>query len=185
VRLAEDMLLVARSGQGELPIRPERVSTRTLLADVVARFRSEAAARGRSIAVTTSVDAEVEVDSARLMQALGNLVQNALVHGAGPITLEARQAGVEVELHVLDSGPGFSDDFRSRAFDRFSRADASRHGGGAGLGLAIVELIARRHGGHAEVRNRDGGGADAVVILPLAPEPRPSHFRPRATVSKS
>jgi signal transduction histidine kinase len=58
-----------------------------------------------------------------------------------------------------------------RAFDRFSRADEARSPGGAGLGLAIVELIARAHGGSAAVANRDGAGADAWITLPRAEEP--------------
>jgi two-component system OmpR family sensor kinase len=185
VRLAEELLLVARSDQGELPIRTERLSVAELLEEVAERFRSDAAERDRSIAVTASPDEEVEADPVRLKQALGNLVRNALVHGAGPIALEAQGTRADIELHVLDSGPGFADDFRWRGFERFSRADASRSGGGAGLGLAIVDVIARRHGGRAEVRNRADGGADAFVIVPKAAERGPGRFRPRSTVRQS
>src|SRR5207302_1579771 len=81
-----------------------------------------------------------------LEQALGNLVGNGLRHGGGKVRLWARLvAGGTVELHVTDRGGGFGEEFLDRAFDRFSRADAGRSGGGAGLGLAIVETIARAH----------------------------------------
>jgi signal transduction histidine kinase len=177
VQLAEDLLLVARAGQGELPIRTERLSARAILEEVAERFAGDAAARGRVVEVIAGTDAAFEADPARLKQALGNLVQNALVHGQGAIELDVRVRCDGVELHVLDAGPGFSDEFRSRAFDRFSRAEASRTSGGAGLGLAIVDLIARRHGAHAELRRREGGGADAVLVFrrsaqPIEPQPR-------------
>jgi signal transduction histidine kinase len=102
----------------------------------------------------------------RLDQATGNLVENAIVHAAGPVVLEATAEDREVALHVLDSGPGLPRHFSGRALDRFSRAEEARSAGGAGLGLAIVDLIARRHGGRVELRNRDGGGADVAIVLP-------------------
>jgi signal transduction histidine kinase len=74
-----------------------------------------------------------------------------------------------VELHVRDRGPGFPEEFRSRAFERFSRADASQRVDGSGLGLAIVESIALAHRGEAHIENREGGGADAWLALPLVP----------------
>jgi signal transduction histidine kinase len=92
------------------------------------------------------------------------LIENSLRHGAGPIELRALLAPSGVELHVRDRGPGFSDEFLDRAFERFARANRSR-GGGAGLGLPIVLAIARAHGGEAAVANRPGGGADAWLAL--------------------
>jgi two-component system OmpR family sensor kinase len=173
-RLAEDLLLVARADEGRLPIRLERVSARLLLTDVAARFEARAGEHGRSIAVADGPDAAVEADLMRLEQALGNLVDNALLHGDGVVTLSARAAGENVELHVTDEGPGFPAGFVDRAFDRFSRADEARGRGGTGLGLAIVELIARAHGGSAAVTTRPDGCADAWIALPSsssAPEP--------------
>ena len=73
-----------------------------------------------------------------------------------------------VELHVSDRGAGFSDAFLARAFDRFSRGDESRGSRGAGLGLSIVELIARAHGGEVGAANRSGGGADVWITLSAA-----------------
>ncbi len=181
IRLAEDLLLVARADQGELPLRTERLSVRSLFEDVAERFSADAATRGRSIAVAGS-DAFVDGDRDRLAQALGNLVENALLHGGGSVVLTAEPHADELELHVLDAGLGVPSDFRPRAFDRFSRADPARTSSGAGLGLAIVELIARRHGGHAELRDRPGGGTDAVLVLPHAAENAPQQRQPRAAV---
>ena len=166
VRLAEDLLLVARFDQGQLPIRPERVSARSVLERAVDRFASRASERGRSLLVRSGQDAYVDADPVRLDQATGNLVDNALVHGAGPVVLEVTSEDGEVALHVIDSGPGLPDHFSARALDRFSRGDEARSVGGAGLGLAIVDLIARRHGGRVELRNGDEGGADVAIVLP-------------------
>jgi signal transduction histidine kinase len=97
---------------------------------------------------------------------VANLVENALAHGKGTITLFAIERDDVVELHVADEGPGFSPEFAPRAFDRFSRADEARSRGGAGLGLSIVALIAQAHGGEARARNRSEGGLDAWIVLP-------------------
>ena len=71
-----------------------------------------------------------------------------------------------IVLRVSDEGPGFPDDFLPHAFDRFSRADVARAGGGAGLGLAIVDAIARAHGGTATAKNSAGGGASVTLSVP-------------------
>jgi signal transduction histidine kinase len=111
----------------------------------------------------------VEADPLRVGQALVNLVDNALTHGEGTVELAAEERNGFVELHVRDGGSGFADDFRLRAFDRFSRADEARSRGGSGLGLSIVELVARAHGGAAGVANGPAGGADVWIALPRAP----------------
>ena len=107
------------------------------------------------------------MDSERIEQALGNLVENALVHGDGSVSIVAQSTNGHVEVHVLDEGPGFRDGFAERAFDRFSRADDARSTHGAGLGLAIARAIARAHGGDSGARSRtDREGADVWLVLP-------------------
>ncbi len=170
-RLAEDLLLVARADEGRLPIRLEHVSARELLGDVAARFEVRGNEHGRPIVVADGPDATVDADVTRIEQALGNLVDNAFVHGEGTIVLSVRQNGGSIELHVADRGSGFPPGFVDRAFDRFSRADEARGRGGTGLGLAIVELIARAHGGTAAVATAPGGGADAWIALPASKTP--------------
>jgi len=165
IRLAEDLLLVARFDQGQLPIRREPLSARAVLDRAVERFATSAAEQGRSLTLRDGRDAYVDADPARLDQAIENIVDNALVHGRGPIVLDARATRDEVALHVSDSGPGLPTDFSARAFDRFSRGSEARSAGGAGLGLAIVDLIVRGHGGRVELRNSGGGGADVAVVL--------------------
>jgi signal transduction histidine kinase len=171
VRLAEDLLVIARLDQGRVPLRPVDPDATELLATVAARFEARARAAGRSVSVSNRVGADderavVHGDRVRLEQAVGNLVDNAMRHGAGDVLLAARPSADGVELHVVDAGPGLAPDFIDHAFERFARADGGRSRGGAGLGLAIVAAIASSHGGSARAANLPDGGADVWIHLP-------------------
>jgi signal transduction histidine kinase len=169
IRLAEDLLLIARSDQeGGVAIRRENVELGPLLEGVRERFSTRAAALGRELELTEQNGARVVADPRRLEQAIENLVENALVHGAGRVTISSRGTDGLVEVHVTDQGTGLPAAFLDRAFDRFSRADASRTTPGTGLGLAIVAVIADAHGGEAHASNQPGGGADVWLSLPQA-----------------
>ena len=161
-RLAEDLLLIARSDQGQLPIRLEPVQPSELFERVRDRFAVRADALGRPLLLGEATNSVVSADPLRMEQALGNLVDNAFAHGTGAVTLHETVHDGVVELHVTDEGTGFPPGFTDRAFDRFSRADEARSGGGSGLGLAIVALIARAHGGAAHV----GDAGDVWISLP-------------------
>jgi two-component system, OmpR family, sensor kinase len=161
-RLAEDLLVLARAEGGELPVRYESVAAADLIAGIAERFRPRADDAGRVIETEAEDGLVLNVDRLRTEQAVGNLVDNALRHGKGRIVVEARRGGdTTIELHVRDAGPGLPPDLASRAFEPFSRADAARTGPGAGLGLSIVDVIARAHGGFAHAE-----GADAWIVLP-------------------
>jgi two-component system, OmpR family, sensor kinase len=163
-QLAEDLLLIARSDRGGLPLRLEPVDVDDLFAGVVRRVEWHAQAEGKRVTASPA-RTTLNGDRLRLEQALVNLVDNALRYGGESITLEAGARNASVELHVKDDGAGFPEGFLDRAFERFSRGDTARARGGAGLGLAIVRTIAEAHGGSAHVQNR-AGGADAWLSLP-------------------
>jgi two-component system osmolarity sensor histidine kinase EnvZ len=101
-----------------------------------------------------------------------NLVDNALRYGAGDVEIEtARENGAAV-LRVLDRGPGIPEQEVDRVMQPFTRLEAARSdSGGAGLGLAIVDRVARMHGGHVRLAPRAGGGLEARVDLPLEKPP--------------
>ena len=170
-RLAEDLLLLATADQAGLPIRREPLAVEDLFERMARRFAARLEEHGRAINIRGTDGLVVDADADRLEQALGNLIDNAIKHGAGAITLSARVRNERAELHVHDEGAGFPASFTARAFDRFSRPDDGRTGGGAGLGLAIVELIAHAHGTAAGVE-RGGRGADVWMAVPLAPPGR-------------
>ena len=165
-QLAEDLLVLARSAEGKLALDLRRVGVAGMLGDLRERYSARIAATGRSLVIEPADGLTVEADRLRLEQALGNLVENALEHGGGEITLRASEGGGEVAIHVEDRGPGFSPEFIGRAFERFSRGDSSRGGDGTGLGLAIVEAIAQAHRGSAHAANREEAGADVWIALP-------------------
>jgi heavy metal sensor kinase len=169
-QLAEDLLTIAQTDRGELPVRLDQVDVNEVLDGVASRFARRTEATGMELEQSTEAGLAIAGDRLRLEQALGNLLDNALRYGEGPVELVALAHDGTVELHVRDRGPGFPEEFRSRAFERFSRADASQRQDGSGLGLAIVEAIARAHQGEAHVENRDDGGADAWLALPLIRE---------------
>jgi two-component system OmpR family sensor kinase len=159
--LAEDLLVIARADEDGVPIRPAPLDARDVLGAVAARFPGRARA-------SAPAGLGLHADPERLQQALGNLVDNALRHGGTRVELAAERLDGCVELHVRDDGPGFPPEFVHDAFERFTRADPARGRGGAGLGLAIVDAIARAHGGAAGACNRPAGGADVWISLPCA-----------------
>ena len=174
-RLANDLLLLARMDQGEMPLRRQPTDVARLLTESAERGAGRAAAA----TVTISVDApelEANLDPDRIRQAVDNLVDNALrfAPARSEIRLAASVVGDDLAIEVADHGPGFDPAFLPHAFERFRRPDASRSRdeGGSGLGLAIVNAIARSHGGSAAAANRPGGGASVRLRLPGA-VPRP------------
>jgi signal transduction histidine kinase len=166
--LAQALLVIARADRGKLPLAPGDVDSAQLLQAVSVRFDARVRASGRAIVVEHAPPAHLTADPRRLEQALDNLVENALRHGSGSIHLGAAVHDGTVELHVRDEGPGFPPEFIAQAFERFTRADPARGRGGSGLGLSIVQMIARAHGGDARAANDSEGGARVTIELPVA-----------------
>jgi two-component system OmpR family sensor kinase len=165
-QLAEDLLLLAQTDGGRLPVALEPVELDAMLGDVFERFARRAHEGRREIEIACTEDLSGRFDRLRLEQALGNLLDNSLRYGAGAIELRAQARDGRVEIHVADRGKGFPAGFTERAFERFSRPADTRSTSGAGLGMAIVESIAIAHGGSAHAANRPAGGADVWLDLP-------------------
>ena len=121
VRLADDLLVLARADGGHLALLREPVSIADIFDTVARRFRSRAEHAGRALEVDVSDERSITADRLRLEQALGNLVENAFRHGSGSVRLAAFETGDDVELHVADEGAGFAPGFLPRAFERFGR----------------------------------------------------------------
>jgi signal transduction histidine kinase len=163
-QLTEDLLTIAQTERGVLPLRLANTDLAETLAGVKRRFSRRAQDAGRSIEVGAAAF-ELDADRLRLDQAVGSMVDNALRYGAGQIDVTASLEDGTIEIHVLDRGQGFPEEFLDRAFERFSRGSTGNRDGGSGLGLAIVQTVARAHGGEAHAANRTGG-ADVWLSLP-------------------
>jgi two-component system OmpR family sensor kinase len=167
-QLSEDLLTIAQTERGELPLRLARVEVMEILEGVRRRFSRRAQVAGRKIELDGE-PTEIVADRLRLDQAIGSMVDNALRYGSGQVTLGVRRTESGTEIHVVDQGEGFPEEFVARAFERFSRASSSRSDGGSGLGLSIVRTVVRAHGGEAHAANT-GEGADVWLTLPLRAE---------------
>lgn len=164
--LADDLLALARSDDGRLPLQRQEVQVPDLLERVRRRFEAQAVAAGRSITIDVDGPIEANLDPLRIEGAMSNLVDNSLRHGAGDIALTGRCDSGALRLSVSDHGTGFPAAFLPVAFERFSRAEAGRTRTGSGLGLAIVRAIAEAHGGLVEIEDRAGPGARVAIELP-------------------
>ena len=172
VRLAEDLLFLARTDEGTPVLRLEPARVLEVIDDAVAGHAANAWSAGVEVRITAPEELVVVLDEARIRQAVTNLLDNALrmAPAGGAVGVHAQVEDGMAVISVSDSGPGFPPDFIDHAFERFRRADAARKrdGGGTGLGLAIVDAIARAHRGRAEARNRPEGGATVSLTIPIA-----------------
>ncbi|WP_232285255.1 sensor histidine kinase [Saccharomonospora xinjiangensis] len=162
-RLVEDLLEISRFDAGTVRIRPDRVELPALVTDAVSLAAADA-----EITVRAAGDTTVVADPRRLHAVVGNLITNALSHGAPPVTVDIDGTHPDtVVLRVADRGPGVPDKLVPVVFDRFVRGEAARTDGGTGLGLAIAAENVAVHGGTIEVTRADG--AVFAVTLPRTP----------------
>ncbi|MDP9343414.1 MAG: HAMP domain-containing histidine kinase [Actinomycetota bacterium] len=166
VRLAQDLLVLARTRGGRLPVRRVDVSFRGLLEEAAAPFRERAASHGGVLHVDAP-DEPVHLDPDRIRQAVQNLLENALSHGG---CSSVRVAGIRengtLRIRVDDDGPGFPPQLvDGTVFHPFVGGPSTDGQGGAGLGLTIVKAVAEAHGGHATAENLDGGGARVELVF--------------------
>ena len=147
--------------RGENEVR-ETQDPHALLHEVAAHY----AKLGKNVQVRPAQLPPFPFAPMALRRAIFNLIDNALRYAGEPVEVEARAEGGRIVLEVLDRGPGIPDGEAERLKQPFTRLDSARSGrGGAGLGLAIVERVARAHGGKLELAPRPGGGLAARLIL--------------------
>lgn len=166
-RIVDDLLTLAKWEQPDfLTAAPMEVGA--LVDDVLAK----ASALGpRNWQLDAFADATIVADRQRITQALMQLAQNAVQHTdeGDEIGLGAYVGEGEARLWVRDTGPGIPFEEQPHVFERFYRADATRRSDGAGLGLSIVQAIARAHGGRVELSSVPGSGATFALVLPSGP----------------
>jgi PAS domain S-box-containing protein len=168
-RLVDDLLDVSRITSGKITLQRTTVSVRDVLAQAVETARPLAESRGQALEVDVPEDAGwVDGDPARLAQAVGNLLDNAIKYtdDGGRIGLRARVEAHEVVIVVEDSGVGVDPELLPHVFDLFIQADRSleRKQGGLGLGLTLVRRLVEMHGGRVEAASAGPGLGSAFTI---------------------
>lgn len=167
-RLIDDLLDVSRIEEGALVVRVSREDLRPILDEAAELFTDQAAAKSLTLAVRDADGGvEARVDRDRILQALSNLLDNAirLTPEGGRVTLSAESHGANVGIAVSDTGPGIDPDLVDTLFDRFAQSEGSDRGA-AGLGLTIVKGVAEAHGGRVEVSTEPGEGSEFLLRLP-------------------
>ena len=166
--LVESLLDIARSDAQDhrLPLAPVDVSR--LAAEVVTQSEILAQEKGVSLDKDCGSDPAVaHADEASLRRLLRILLDNALDHtpAGGKVTVSVNRNNGSVDLSVYDTGKGIPPSALPHIFERFYRADQSRGGKGAGLGLSIAQVIARAHGTEIQVESKPGEGSRFHVAL--------------------
>jgi len=176
-KLLDDLLDVARVGQGKIDLRHQAID----LADVVStacedhRSRIERGGLTLTVALPPAI-VGVEGDRTRLVQTIGNLLDNARKWTApgGQIAVSLAQVGPVAELRVRDTGAGIEAHMLGRIFDLFWQAQSSpgRSAGGLGIGLTLVRRLVELHGGTVEAASDGPGrGSEFIVRLPVSRTP--------------
>ena len=169
-RLIEDLLDVSRIEAGAFVVRPSAEEPISVLEEIRDMFEVQAEEAQVALAVGPVCDVLVRMDHDRVVQALANLVDNALrfTPEGGVVTLSGEVLDQEtVSLSVSDTGVGLTQDALDNLFSRFWQAEGDRKGR-AGLGLAIVKGVIEAHGGEVRVESDPGVGSTFHLVLQRA-----------------
>lgn len=168
-RLVEDLFLLSRIDAGRLELSPIDVDLTELADEAVEAVAPIAARRRVRVSVLAPGQVAITADPAALGRVFRNLLSNAVEHSpdSAEVRVQLTRNDSTVETLVIDEGYGFSEEIRSRAFERFVRVDdsRSRESGGTGLGLAIARAIVEAHGGTISIA--DGSGGRVRFVLPI------------------
>ncbi|MDP2879222.1 MAG: HAMP domain-containing sensor histidine kinase, partial [Sulfuricella sp.] len=145
---------------------PEPVQPVDIMA-LLESLQADAAEIGQEVRLDGIAAHPYPCKPAALKRCLGNLIDNAVKYGKCT-TLRVDDSDKQLQIRILDQGPGVPEALLERVFEPFYRLEnsRSRDTGGTGLGLSIARNIAQLHGGELVLRNRAGGGLEATLTLP-------------------
>lgn len=169
-RLTSDMLEMAELDEGKVELKPQTVSVRAWAADLFQRSRPLVEAAGIAFSSSLSeIDVEARIDPQRLVQAVGNLIDNAVAAVQGcrspRIALMLEVGLAEWSVTVTDNGRGIAETDLAHVFDRFFRGERQRGRRGAGLGLSIARAIAETHHGRIAIESLVGQGTTVRMAI--------------------
>jgi two-component system sensor histidine kinase KdpD len=180
-RLITNLLDVSRIEAGAMKINRQPSNVQDLVGAAVEQLGSRA--HDRPIAIDVPAELPfVSVDFALIVQALVNILDNALKYSPVdlPVEIKGRQIGREVTIVIADHGPGIPPQDLSHVFEKFYRIRRPDKVAGTGLGLSICKGIVDAHGGHITAENRPGGGAVISLTLPVAEPDKSPKEKPDA-----
>jgi two-component system heavy metal sensor histidine kinase CusS len=167
--LIDRLLFLARAENPKMHVKQDNIALHELI-DACKEFY-EAVAEEKNIKVIRAGVANFNADSLLLQRAINNLLSNALYYTepGGCVTFTILSSKESVQLTVVDTGVGISQEHIHKLFDRFYRVDdaRARHSGGTGLGLAIVKTIMDLHHGHIAIISKPGDGTTITLTFPL------------------
>jgi two-component system phosphate regulon sensor histidine kinase PhoR len=166
--LVNDMLSLSAL-ESDVKLKKELVHPMIMTEEIVGRLKTLAEQKQIQVKIDVHCPAFMG-DSLKIEQVLQNLLDNAIKYGQekGHIQILWKDQGNFAKLHVIDDGPGLSEDHIGRVFERFYRIDKgrSRDVGGTGLGLSIVKHIMQGHGGSVQVLSKPGQGSEFICSFP-------------------
>jgi PAS domain S-box-containing protein len=176
-RLVDDLLDISRVTQGKITLQIQPVDVNRVLSEGIELARPLIDERRHRLTLRPLIEpARVAGDFTRLVQVVGNLLNNAAKYTApgGEILASAERDGRSIAIRVIDNGMGITADLLPRVFDLFTQASRARDRapGGLGIGLSLVQSIVALHGGTVEAKS--GGaqqGSEFVVRLPVSDRP--------------
>ena len=170
-QMVEDLLELSRLESGHTDVDMGVVELPGLIDGVIESFLLQAQAKGVTIE-SAKPDGTLRArgEEEKLRQVLANLVGNALkfTPSGGMVNITAKSSGADVQVSVADTGVGIPEEHLPHVFERFYKADRSRHDSGTGLGLAIVKHIVQAHGGEVRVESEEGEGSTLTFTVPSA-----------------
>ncbi len=169
-RLTNDLSLLARAQESSLDLTMKPIDLAIVANQAADRLRPQYEAKGVDLGVASMPELVVNGDSDRLVQAITNIVGNALTHTpiGGSVTITGEVETAMVRLEVADTGTGIPEDQLENIFERFTRLDPS--GSGIGIGLNIARTIVRAHNGDITARS-DNHGSTFEIRLPRSARP--------------
>jgi signal transduction histidine kinase len=168
--MLDSLMDISEAEAGVMALKRESVPVAGLFSEALDLFSELADEKGVALRAADVPDLRVHADRTRALQALANLVDNAVKYtpAGGEVGLDARANGALVELTVTDSGRGIPAEDQPHVFERLFRGDRSRSEHGLGLGLSLVRAIALAHDGSVSVESAPGRGSCFTLRLPAA-----------------
>lgn len=170
--LVDDVLQLAKMDYGNIELKRNIISIQLLIDKVLTMLKPQIRDKQIILEVNCQPNESVAVDSKYMIQAIRNIVENAIKYSPSnsKIIINAKNSNNQFLVDIKDQGDGIPTDEQLKIFDSFYRMDRarSRENGGTGLGLAISKRIIELHGGKINVSSESGSGSVFSIIIPLS-----------------